>query len=85
LIHPNLHLSSDHAPLTVSIPITKENIYSSRLSILKNSEEEAAFIKEAANIIKNLDTFNLMDCDKLEDVVNLFALKIEQAWVKNAK
>jgi len=80
-----LHLSSDHALLTVSIPITEENIYSSRLSILKNSEEEAVFIKEAATIIKNLDIFNLIDCDKLEDVVNLFTSKIEQAWVKNAK
>ena len=85
LIHPNLHLSSDHTPLTVSIPITEENIYSSRLSILKNSEEEAVFVKEAATIIKNLNTFNLMDCDKLEDIANLFASKIEQAWVKNAK
>jgi len=80
-----LHFSSDHAPLTVSIPITEENIYSSRFSILKNSKEEAIFVKEAATIIKNLDIFNLMDCDKLENIVNLFASKIEQAWIKNAK
>ena len=85
LIHSNLHLSSDHAPLTVSIPIADKNIHSSRLSILKNSEEEAAFVKEAKTIIKNLNTSNLTDCDRLKDIVNLFMSKIKQAWIKNAK
>ena len=78
-IHPNLCLLLDHTPLTVSIPIAKENIHLSRLSILKYSEEEAAFVKKATTIIKNLNTFNLTDHDRLEDVVNLFVLKIKQA------
>jgi len=77
MIHPNWHLSSDHAPLTVSIPITEENIISYRFSIPKNSEEEATFINEATAIIKNLDTSNLMDHDKLDDLVNLFMSKIK--------
>ena len=77
-IHPNWHLSSNHISLTISIPIAKENIISSRLSIPKNSKEEAAFVKEATVIIKNLNIFNLTDCDKLEDIVNLLELKIEQ-------
>ena len=84
-IHPNLCLLLDHTPLTVSIPIAKENIHLSRLSILKYSEEEAAFVKKATTIIKNLNTFNLTDHNRLEDVVNLFVLKIKQAWVKNTK
>ena len=79
MIHPNWHLLSNHAPLTISIPITEENIISSRLAILKNSEEEAAFVKEAIVIIKNMNTSNLMDRDKLNDIVNLLELKIEQA------
>ena len=82
-IHPNLCLLLDHTPLTVSIPIAEENIHSSRLSIPKYSEEEAAFVKEATTIIKNLNTSNLTDHDKLKDVVNLFVSKIKQAWVKN--
>ena len=85
LIHSNWHLLSNHAPLTISIPITEENIISSRLAILKNSEEEAAFVKEAIVIIKNMNTSNLMDRDKLNDIVNLLELKIEQAWDKNTK
>ena len=78
LIHPNWHLSSNNTPLTISIPIAEENVISSRLSIPKNSEEEATFVKEATVIIKNLNISNLTDCDKLEDIVNLLKLKIEQ-------
>ena len=84
-IYPNWHLSSNHAPFTISIPIAEENVISSRLLIPKNSEEEAVFVKEATVIIKNLNTSNLMDHDKLEDIVNLLKLKIEQAWAKNTK
>jgi len=53
--------------------------------ILKNSEEEAAFVKEATLIIKSLDTFNLTSYVRLEDVVNLFASRIDHAWNENAK
>ena len=85
LIHPDWRLSSNHTSLTISIPIVKENVISFRLSISKNSEEEAIFVKEATMIIKNLNTSNLIDHDKLEDIVNLLKSKIKQAWAKNAK
>ena len=84
-IHPDWRLSSDHTPLTVTIPIAEEYITLSRLSIPKKSEEEAIFVKEATAIIKNLDTSNLTDSVKLENLVNLFRSRIKQAWVKNAK
>jgi len=85
LIHPDWHLSSDHTPLTIIISIAEEFIAPSKLSILKESEEEVAFIKEASVIIRNLDTLNLTDNVKLENLVNLFGLKINWAWEKNAK
>ena len=85
LIYPKQYLISNHASLTVSIPIAEENINSSRLSIPKNSEEKTTFFKEITFIIKNLNTSNLLDCNKLEDIVNLLKSKIDQAWVKNAK
>ena len=84
-IHSDWHFSSDHTSLTISIPIAEENIISPRLLIPKNSEEEAVFVKEATVIIKNLNISNLMDHNKLEDIVNLLELKIKQAWAKNAK
>ena len=84
-IHPNWQLISDHAPLIVSIPIAKENINSSKFSIIKNSEEEVSFIKDVLFIIKNLDVSNLSDINKLKDIINTFASYTEHAWRKNSK
>jgi len=79
LIYPDWWLTTDHVPLTVFIPIAEENINSYKFSIAKNNEEEASFIKDVLSIIKNLDI------DKLEDIVNTFALYTECAWEKNSK
>jgi len=51
----------------------------------KKSEKEEAFVKEAISIIKFLDTSNLINQESLEEVVNLFVLRIEQAWNANAR
>jgi len=85
LIHPDLCLISDHTPLTVFILIAEENVNLSKLSISKNSKEEIVFVNEVTTIIKNLNTSNLTDCNKLEDIVNLLASNIKQAWGKNTK
>jgi len=50
-IYSDWHLTSDHAPLIITISIMEENVTSTKLSIPKNSEEETAFVKE---IIANL-------------------------------
>ena len=70
-IHPEWQLISDHASLTVFIPIAEENINLSKFSIVKNSKEKASFIKDVLSIIKNLDISDLSDIDKLENVVNI--------------
>ena len=85
LIHPDWWLSSDHAPLTISIPIVKENINTSKFSIIKNSEKEDSFIKDISSVIKNLNISDLSVIDKLENVVNTLTSNIEHAWRKNAK
>jgi len=69
----------------ITIPIAEEFIASSKLSIPKGSEEEVAFIKEASAIIRTLDTSNLTDNVKLENLINLFRSRIDWAWEKNAK
>jgi len=51
---------------------------------MKNSEEEASFIKDVSSIIKNLDVSDMSDTDKLENIVNIFASNTEHAW-KNSK
>ena len=35
------------------------------------------FVNEVTTIIKNLNTSNLIDCNKLEDIVNLLVSNIE--------
>ena len=84
-IHPDWQLTSDHTLLTVSISIVEENINSSKFSIMKNSEEEAMFIKEVSFIIKNLDVSDLFNINKLENVVNTLASNTKSAWRKNSK
>ena len=85
LIYPDWHLSSNHTPLTITIPIAEEFITSSKLSIPKESKEEITFIKEASAIIRNLDTSNLTDNVKLENLVNLCRSRIDWVWEKNTK
>jgi len=56
----------------------EKNVISTKLSILKNSEEETVFVKEIIANLKNLNTSNITDSNKLEDVVNLLKLIIKQ-------
>ena len=70
LIHPDSHLSSNYAPLTITIPITDEIVSTSKSSILQNSEQEITFVKEVILIFKNLDMSNLINKDNLEHTVN---------------
>ena len=84
-IHLDWHLFLDHAPLTISISIVKENIVSSKFSIAKNSEEEANFIKDVSYAIKSINIANLSNTNKLEEVTNTFASKIDYTWRTNSK
>jgi len=61
------------------------NINLSKLSIEKNSEEEALFIKDISSIIKNLNVSDLSYINKLENVVNTLASNTEHTWRKNSK
>jgi len=84
-IHPDSHLSSDHAPLSINIPINKEVVCTSRLLIHPRSKQETAFIEEIISNFKNLDTSNIADTKKLECTVNQLRAIIDQVWTKNAK
>jgi len=84
-IYPDWCLSSDHAPLTVSISIAEKNIVLSKFSIAKNSKEEASFIKNVSYAIKSIDIANLSDTNKLEEVTNTLTSKIEYTWRTNSK
>jgi len=85
IIYPDWHLSSDHAPLTITILIAKEFIHSSKLKIPKNSKKEEIFVKEIINIFKALNTSSIMNRKLLEYTVNSLVTRIEQVWLSNVK
>ena len=76
-ILPDSCLSSDHAPLSIDIPIFKEIINTSKLTITPKSEQETKFIKDVISNFKMLDTSNIEDIVKLEQVVNQLGLIID--------
>jgi len=65
-ILPESQLSSDHAPLSVDIPLFKEIIQMLKLTLAPKSNQESAFIEDIISNFKNLDTSNIEDIDELE-------------------
>jgi len=78
-IHPDWRLSSDYAPLSISIPIMDEVVNTSKLSIQQNSEQEVAFVEEITSIFKNLDTSSISNKIYLENTVDYLNVLIDQA------
>jgi len=84
-IHPGNYLSSNHAPLSIDIPIIDEVIQSSKLIIHLKSNQESAFVEEVISSFKSLDTSIINDSNELESIINQLGAIIDQAWKKNAK
>jgi len=84
-IHPEWRLTSDHAPLTSTIPIVKEYIASCKRTITKNSKEEDKFIKKVITSFSKLDILNILDISKLEKVISDFANIVDHTWMKYSK
>ena len=84
-ILPDSHLSSDHAPLMIDIPISSEIIHTSKFSITPKSEQETEFIKNVILNVSTMDTSNIEDIEKLEQVVNQLRSIVDQVWSKNTK
>jgi len=84
-ILPDSRLYSDHTPLSIDIPIFEEIINTSKLTITPKSKQETEFIKNIILNFKMLDTSNIEDIIKLEQVVNQLGSIIDQSWSKNAK
>ena len=84
-IHPNWRLTSNHTPLSVTIPIVNETISTLKLSIQPNSKQESAFIEEVISAFENLNAFNISNKEGLENMVNNLNLLVNQAWNKFVK
>jgi len=84
-IHPENHLSSDHASLSIDIPIFEEVIPTSKFLIPLKSDQKTTFIEEIISNFKNVDTSDIGSTEKLECIVNHLGAIIDQAWMKNTK
>ena len=84
-ILPNHHLSSDHVPLIINIPIEDEFVQSTKFSVIPGSDKEKEFIKDVMSNILTLDTSNINSVDNLIFVVNHLCSIVEQMWLKNSK
>ena len=84
-ILPDSRLSSDHAPLSIDIPIFDEIIHSSKLIITPGSEQETDFIKDVVSNLKSFDTSNIEDIASLDQIVNQLGSIIERMWSKKRK
>ena len=63
-------LLSDHAPLSINIPISGKVILSSKLVIYPGSDQEKAFIKDIISNFTLLDTSNIVNIKELDNIVN---------------
>jgi len=84
-ILPDSRLSSDHAPLSIEIPIGDEIIHSLKLIIPPRSKQETGFIEDIISNLKSIDTSNIEDITCLDHIVNQVGCIIERMWSKNAK
>ena len=69
-IYPDQCLFSDHAFLSITIPIDDKFVNTSKLSIPPNSNQEKAFIKDIISIFKNIEITNITNNDNLENIIN---------------
>ena len=54
----------------IDIPIFEEIIHTFKLTIIPKSNQETGFINDIISNFKKLETSNIKDIDKLEQVVN---------------
>jgi len=81
----DLQSPSNHALLVVNIIVRKEFIQDKRRTIVKNSEEEARFIKELTSRVRHIDMTNISDCKTLERTTQEFIAITEKLWIKYSK
>ena len=85
IIHPDWRLTSDHAPLTISIPIIKEHISTQKKSLIKNSAEEAEFVNEVIASFFKIDASNIVNTHDLDDIVKKWVDIVNYVWSKHSK
>src|SRR5207302_1742402 len=84
-VHSDWRGPSDHAPVTISIPIPEVGLVKSRRTLPKDSEFETGFLEEVSAHILSIDTNGLTSIKALDDMSDAFAQTLNDAWETNAK
>ena len=84
-IYPDWWLISDHAPLTISIPIIKEHISTCKRTLIKNSVEEVEFVNEVITSFTKVDASNISNILDLDEIVSIWADIVNHSWTKHSK
>ena len=85
LIHPEWCLTSNHASLTIIIPIVEEHIITHKRTITKNSNEEVEFINKIIVSFAKVNISNVVNISELEEAILNFANIVNYSWTKYSK
>ena len=85
IIHPDWQLTSNHMPLTISIPIVKKHITTRKRTLIKNSVEEVKFINEVIASFSKVDTSSISNISDLDEIILNWADIVDHSWSKYSK
>ena len=78
-------LSSDHAPISINIPIVDEHISTKWHFLIIGSDKENQFLEELTLFIKRLDISSIKSIKILKNIVHELFINIENIWFKHSK
>lgn len=84
-IHLDQRLVSNHAPLTICIPIFGELITTKKQTLVKDSDKEKQFISILINHICKINTSTISNITSLEYSIQSIAQAMEKLQLQNAK
>ena len=85
IIYPDWRLTSDHAPLTIIIPITDKYINIHKHTIIKDSIEEVKFVNEVIALFSKVDTSSISNIYNLDEVVLSWVDIVSHSWSRHSK
>ena len=85
IIYPDWRLTSDHAPLTIIIPITDKYINIHKHTIIKDSIEEVKFVNEVIALFSKVDTSSISNIYNLDEVVSSWVDIVSYSWLRHSK
>jgi hypothetical protein len=84
-IHPDLRGTSDHAPLTVTLPGPDSEVPVTRWSIQSGSDEEQAYLGEVLESLELLLGWEGQTAEEVDEVVEAISTAFSKAWDSQAK